>query len=84
MLEGEVYAIKVGIAILKYFEIELKMMTFDSAIKFLKELPKDLDEDLLFSLIERVKVSWKSYQDDLYDQKKAEINGKVHEALLEN
>ena len=78
------YAIKTGVAILKYFELELKMLTFDGAIKFLKELPTDIDEDLLFSLIERVKVSWKDYRDELESQKVAEINSKVHQALLEN
>ena len=84
LLEGEVYAIKTGVAILKYFELDLKMETFDRAIKFLKDLPSDLDEDLLFSLIEKVNVSWQDYQDELEQQKVAEINSKVHQALLEN
>ena len=78
------YAIKAGVAILKYFELELKMLTFDGAIKFLKKLPTDIDDDLLFSLIERVKVSWKDYRDELESQKAAEINSKVHQVLLEN
>jgi len=84
LLEGEVYAIKTGVAILKYFELDLKMQTFDGAIKFLKNLPGDLDEDLVFSLIEKVNVSWQDYQDELEQQKVAEINSKVHQALLEN
>lgn len=84
MLEGEVYAIKTGVAILKYFELELKMTTFDGAIKFLKGLPKEIDEDLLFGYIERVDASIKEYQDELGAQKVAEINSKVHQALLEN
>ncbi len=28
LLEGEIYLFKVGIALIKYFEIELKMCTF--------------------------------------------------------
>ena len=36
ILEGEVFAIKVALAILKYYEIELKLATFDEAVKLLK------------------------------------------------
>ena len=31
LLEGEVFVYKVGIAILMYYELELKMATFDQA-----------------------------------------------------
>ena len=33
-LDGEIFTVKVGIAILKYFELELKLSTFDYASKF--------------------------------------------------
>ena len=36
LLEGEIFAIKTSLAILKYFEIELKLATFDEAVKILK------------------------------------------------
>lgn len=84
MLEGEIVAMKTGVAILKYFELELKMKTFDGAVKFLKELPRDIDEDQLFKYIEKVNVSYQDYQEELKQQKVAEINSKVHLALLEN
>lgn len=77
-------AMKTGVAILKYFELELKMKTFDGAVKFLKELPRDIDEDQLFRYIEKVNVSYQDYQEELKQQKVAEINSKVHLALLEN
>jgi len=84
LLEGEIVAMKTGVAILKYFELELKMKTFDGAVKFLKELPRDIDEDQLFKYIEKVNVSYQDYQEELKQQKVAEINSKVHLALLEN
>jgi len=34
-LDGEVYALKVGLGILKYFEIELKLSSFDEAVSIL-------------------------------------------------
>ena len=75
---------KTGVAILKYFELELKMKTFDGAVRFLKELPRDIDEDQLFRYIEKVNVSYQDYQEEQKQQKVAEINSKVHLALLEN
>ncbi len=36
LLEGEIYLFKVGIALIKYFEIELKMCTFYEGLKLLK------------------------------------------------
>ena len=36
LLEGEVFAIKMGLGILKYNEIELKLATFDDALNILK------------------------------------------------
>jgi len=84
LMEGEIVAMKTGVAILKYFELELKMKTFDGAVKFLKELPRDIDEEQLFRYIEKVNVSYQDYQEELKQQKVAEINSKVHLALLEN
>ena len=40
LLEGELYLFKVGITLVKYYEIELKMSTFDDAVKLLTK-PKD-------------------------------------------
>jgi hypothetical protein len=31
LLEGETYIIKVGVGIIKYFEVELKVSTFEEA-----------------------------------------------------
>lgn len=81
LLEGEVYAIKTALAILKYFELELKMLTFDGAINFLKE-SRDVNEEILFNLIEDVKVSWKDFQTVIENQKVASINTCINEALL--
>lgn len=48
LLEGTVFAIKTSLGILKYFEIELKMSTFDDAVKIIKRRPKEINESLLF------------------------------------
>jgi len=42
ILEGETYAFKVGIGILKYFEKELKMLNYSGILEFLKLLPNDI------------------------------------------
>jgi hypothetical protein len=49
---------KTAFAILKFYELELKMSTFEEALNFLRVLPKDTNEDYLFDLIEKSKVSW--------------------------
>jgi len=67
---------------LKYFELELKMLTFDKAITFLKKIPKEVNEELLFNLIEAVSVTWKDFQTLLDNQKVADINTLIHQALL--
>ena len=36
LLEGEIYLFKVGLAIIKYYEIELKMCTFHEGLKMLR------------------------------------------------
>lgn len=42
ILEGEIYAFKVGIIILKYFEVELKMLNYYGILNFLKKMPKEI------------------------------------------
>ena len=56
LLDGEIFAMKTAFAILKFYELELKMSTFEEALNFLRVLPKDTNEDYLFDLIEKSKV----------------------------
>jgi hypothetical protein len=56
LLDGEVFSIKLGLALLKYFELELKMSTFVEASKFLKKIPVHINEDYLFSLVDHYNV----------------------------
>lgn len=81
-LEGDVFAIKTALAILKYFELELKMLTFDGVTNFLWKLPKDMDEEMLFDLIEKINIPWSHYQKVLEHQKVADVNTQIHQALL--
>ena len=45
ILEGEIFAFKVGIVILKYFEVELKMLNYRGILEFLKKPPDEIIED---------------------------------------
>jgi len=56
LLFGEVFAYKTALAILKYYELELRTSTFDEAVNFLKILPKDLNEEFLFHIIDEIYV----------------------------
>lgn len=46
-LEGEIYLFKVGLAIIKYYEFELKMSTFEEVIKLLSH-PRETSEVYFF------------------------------------
>lgn len=54
-LEGEVYGVKVGLGILKYYELELRLSTFDEAVNLLKDM-KNTNETILFQYIEEISV----------------------------
>lgn len=57
-LEGEVYGVKVGLGLLKYYELELRLSTFDEAVTLLKEV-KNTNEAMLFKYIEEINVEHK-------------------------
>lgn len=59
-LEGEVYGVKVGLGILKYYELELRLCTFDEAVNLLKDL-KNTNEMILFKYIEEISVIFKKF-----------------------
>jgi cytohesin/brefeldin A-inhibited guanine nucleotide-exchange protein len=82
LLDGEIFAIRFGLGILKYFEVELRIQTFDAAVKFLRKLPNDIDEEALFDIIDSIQVPWHEYQAKLESQKVAQINTQIHQALL--
>lgn len=56
LLDGEVYGFKTSLGILKYYEVELRLSTFDEAIIILKRLPAETIEEKLFALIEEINV----------------------------
>jgi hypothetical protein len=82
LLEGEIFAYKTALAILKYFELELKILTFDGAITFLKKMEKEIPEDILFNLIDGVNMYWRDFQTVIEGQKVADVNTNIHLALL--
>ena len=50
LLEGEVYLFKVGITLIKYYEVELKMCTFNEGLKMLKYV-QNTSEVLFFHIL---------------------------------
>ncbi len=52
MLEGELYLFKAGIALIKYYEVELKMCTFNEGLKMLK-VPQNTSPVLYFHILEK-------------------------------
>ena len=54
-MEGEVYGVKAGLGILKYYELELRLSNFDEAVTLLKEI-KNTNEPMLFKYIEEINV----------------------------
>lgn len=98
-MDGEIYGFKTSLGILKYYELELRISTFDEAISVLKDIPKDTNDDRLFRIIEEInvlnfflflilkfffflKIPYKEYATYLENQKMAEINTQIHQALL--
>lgn len=60
-LEGEIFAYKCSLAIIDFFQLELKMSTFDDAIKLLKSAPHLLVEEHLFEIIEDIKIKYSDF-----------------------
>ncbi|KRX09995.1 Sec7 domain [Pseudocohnilembus persalinus] len=81
-LEGEVFAIKVAMGILQFFQLELKMSTFQRAQNILQNIPDILTEEHLFDIIQNIDISWQEYQQVLQNQKIASINPLIHQGLL--
>lgn len=73
LLDGEVYGFKTSLGILKYYELELRLSTFDEAIDILKKLPPETKEEKLFTLIEEINV--KSRYENI-------INNSLKDSLL--
>lgn len=55
-VEGEAYAMKVSLGILKYYEMELRLSTFHEADNLLKKLPSNINAEVLFQMIEDIQV----------------------------
>ena len=68
LLEGEIYVFKASIALIQYFQLELKMSTFDEAVTLLTQMP-DVNEDFFFILIDQVKINQQEYVKFIEHQK---------------
>lgn len=82
LLEGEVFAIKTAIGLLKYYELELKMIGFASATQFLKSPMPIKNEKHFFEMIDSLDIPTKEFEKNLQTQTIAKINTHIHQALL--
>ena len=82
LLEGEVFAIKTAIGLLKYYELELKMIGFASATQFLKNPMQIKNEKHFFDMIDSLDIQPTEFQKILEKQTVAKINTHIHQALL--
>lgn len=70
MLDGEVFTIKTGLALLQYFESTFLKQSHFKIMKQLKNMQNGaVDEDNLFKLIEKIKVNEEEYYGDIQMQK---------------
>jgi cytohesin/brefeldin A-inhibited guanine nucleotide-exchange protein len=82
VLEGELYLFKVGIALVKYYEIELKMCTFNEGLKMLK-FTKGTSCVLFFHILEEeIDVKEQYYDEYIEKRKHAIIKTKVQSIPL--
>ena len=78
MLDGEIFAIKVGLAILQYFESQFLKQSYFQIIKQLKTLQGGcIEEGRLFGLIEQISIDHGGYYSDIKMQKWSYQKSKV-------
>lgn len=83
ILEGELYLFKVGIALVKYYEIELKMCTFHQGLELLKA-PTETSSVLFFHILNHeIEVTEAHYDEYIEKRKHAVIKTKVQSIPLE-
>ncbi len=83
LLEGQIYLFKIGIAIVKYYEIELKMCTFHEGIKVLR-FPKNTSPTLFFQILNNeIDVKQEYFTSYIDVRKHAIIKTKVQAIPLE-
>lgn len=77
LLEGEIYLFKVGISIIKYYEVELKMCTLHEGLKILR-FPKNLSDVLFFQILNNeINVKQEDFISYIDMRKQAKVNAKV-------
>ena len=83
MLDGEIFAIKTGIGLLKYFESKFLKESHFQIIRQLNNMRNGIiDEDKLFRLIEKVEIDAEEYYGDIMVQKWSYQKAKVLEGVF--
>lgn len=62
LLEGEVYMFKAALAYIKYYQLELKMSTFNEVMDILLKNRPDLHEDYFFIMIDEIPIKEDEYK----------------------
>eukprot|EP00742_Colponemidia_sp_Colp-10_P003614 GILJ01003848.1.p1 GENE.GILJ01003848.1~~GILJ01003848.1.p1 ORF type:complete len:996 (-),score=129.78 GILJ01003848.1:642-3572(-) len=82
LLEGEMFALKTALGILKLYAPRLERETFEECVALLTSIPKDIDEILLFESIESSAFSFSRFETWLVEQRRAEEKTLLLETLL--
>jgi len=82
LLDGELFAIRAAVGLLKYYELELRMIGFAAATQFLKKPLQISNEKQFFDIIESLSIPSYEYQKTLEKKTVAQINSHIHQALL--
>ena len=78
MLDGEIFAIKTGLALLQYFENQFLKQSYFTIIKQLKNMRDGaVEEDKLFNIIENIQIDVQEYYGDIQMQKWSYQKSKV-------
>ena len=65
LIDGEVFAIRMALAILKCFEHSLQRMTHTEILKKLKFLHGLLNEEVIFKILDTIDISGDEYYEEI-------------------
>ena len=81
ILDGEIFALRMGLALLKYFEKELVKLPHNQIMNLLMDMTGRIEEEELFAMVERIEVNKEEYRDELIRQKWSFHGRKAYSSL---
>ena len=81
ILDGEIFALRVGLALLKYFEKELVKLPHNQIVNLLMDMRDRVEEEELFGIVARIELNKEEYRDELIRQKWSFHGRKTYSSL---